>query len=591
MVGNVVVVNDTLRYEVIRILAGQILRFAAMAGTVTGVDINTLTMEQYLAMSRENQALGVVKPEIKGNVNFEIKSQLMRELGEDTFSGNKNKDAYDHVDRVLNIVSLFNIPRVSQEVVLLRVFPFTLTGSAKRWVDRLTSGAVNTWDLLKKAFIQSGTMGHQAGTLAAAAILMGLMQLTTNRAPSPSTRQCKVVNANHELPNIPISSSKLNNLPEVSFLSDSDSQVTQNSEERTTEVLQCKLPPKEQNPGNFTLLCPIGNFNFYVMADLGASVNVMPKVIFEFLKLTNLRKINMLIEVADMMKKAPLEVVENILVGIDKFLFPSDFVIINRTPNETIILGRPFLATIHAKIHVFNREISLGIDVNEFVKKDLLKSWVIDCFEEALDLDKDPMEKRFDDYKWVFKIEIEQLADEYELGIGNKGPILDMIWENCRISKERSKNDVKANKIDLLVQQYEQFMIPKEESIDNAFAKFNTIITSLKALDEGFSSKNCVRKFLRALHPKWRVKVTAIEESKNLTTLSLDELIGNLKVYEEVIKKDSETVKNKREQSRSIALKARKESSDEDSSTSDSEDEEYAMAIRNFKKSQRQDDS
>ncbi|GJS28190.1 hypothetical protein Tco_0488810 [Tanacetum coccineum] len=145
-------------------------------------------------------------------------------------------------------------------------------------------------------------------------------------------------------------------------------------------------------------------------------------------------------------------------------------------------------------------------------------------------------------------------------------------------------NQVKANKIDLLVQQYEQFMIPEEESIDNAFAKFNTIITSLKALDEGFSSKDCVRKFLRALHPKWRAKVTAIEESKNLTTLSLNELIGNLKVYEEVIKKDSETVKIKREQSRSIALKARKESSDDNSSTSDSEDEEYAMAVRNFKK-------
>ncbi|GKB68786.1 zf-CCHC domain-containing protein [Tanacetum coccineum] len=127
-------------------------------------------------------------------------------------------------------------------------------------------------------------------------------------------------------------------------------------------------------------------------------------------------------------------------------------------------------------------------------------------------------------------------------------------------------------------------MIPEEESIDNAFAKFNTIITSLKALDESFSSKNCVRKFLRALHPKWRAKVTAIEESKNLTTLSLDELIGNLKVYEEVIKKDSETVKSKREQSRSIALKARKDSSDDNSSTSDSEDEEYAMAVRDFKK-------
>ncbi|GKD26087.1 zf-CCHC domain-containing protein [Tanacetum coccineum] len=104
-------------------------------------------------------------------------------------------------------------------------------------------------------------------------------------------------------------------------------------------------------------------------------------------------------------------------------------------------------------------------------------------------------------------------------------------------------------------------MIPKEESIDNGFARFNTIITSLKALGKGFSSKNYVRKFLRALHPKWRAKVTAIEEPKELTSLSLDKLIRNLKVYE-----------------------AKNESSDEDSSISDSEDEEYAMAVRDLNK-------
>ncbi|GJT06394.1 hypothetical protein Tco_0840856 [Tanacetum coccineum] len=133
------------------------------------------------------------------------------------------------------------------------------------------------------------------------------------------------------------------------------------------------------------------------------------------------------------------------------------------------------------------------------------------------------------------------------------------------------KSQVKDNKIDLLVQQYEQFTIPEEESIDNAFARFNTIITSLKALDESFSSKNYVRKSLRSLHPKWRAKVTAIEESKDLTSLSLDELIGNLKVYEVIINKDSEMVKGKREQNRSLGLKAKKESSDEDSSASDRE--------------------
>ncbi|GKF84333.1 hypothetical protein Tco_0249231 [Tanacetum coccineum] len=151
------------------------------------------------------------------------------------------------------------------------------------------------------------------------------------------------------------------------------------------------------------------------------------------------------------------------------------------------------------------------------------------------------------------------------------------IWKTLLITHQ-GNSQVKDNKIDLLVQQYEQFVISKDESICSAFARFNTntIITSLKAFDESYSSKNYVRKFLSALHPKWRAKVTEIEESKDLTSLSLDELIGNLKVHEMIIKKDSEIVKAKVER-KSLALKAKKDSSDEECSTSNSEDEEYAM--------------
>nr|GEV75630.1 alpha/beta hydrolases superfamily protein [Tanacetum cinerariifolium] len=74
-----------------------------------------------------------------------------------------------------------------------------------------------------------------------------------------------------------------------------------------------------------------------------------------------------------------------------------------------------------------------------------------------------------------------------------------------------------------------------------------------------------------------------IEESKDLTSLSLDELVENLKVYKMIIKKDSEIVKAKVKR-KSLALKAKKESSDEECLTFDSEDEEYAMAVRDFKK-------
>ncbi|GJU35002.1 zf-CCHC domain-containing protein [Tanacetum coccineum] len=162
--------------------------------------------------------------------------------------------------------------------------------------------------------------------------------------------------------------------------------------------------------------------------------------------------------------------------------------------------------------------------------------------------------------------------------------------QNDDLKKRLAKNNeakmviqVKDNKIDLLVQQYEQFVISEDESINSTFARFNTIITSLKALDKCYSSKNYVSKFLRALHPKWRAKVTEIKESKDLTSLSLDELIENLKVHEMIIKKYSKIVKAKGER-RSLALKTKKESSDEESSTSGSKDKEYAMAVRDFKK-------
>nr|GEV39067.1 UBN2 domain-containing protein [Tanacetum cinerariifolium] len=126
------------------------------------------------------------------------------------------------------------------------------------------------------------------------------------------------------------------------------------------------------------------------------------------------------------------------------------------------------------------------------------------------------------------------------------------IWQSLLITYQ-GNNQVNDIKIDLLVQQYEHFTILEEESIDSEFARFNTIITSLKVLYEGFSSKNYVRKFLRALYPKGE------------TT-------------------DSDVYKGKKERVNSIALKAKKESSDDKTSTSGSKDKEYDMAVRDFKK-------
>ncbi|GKE10005.1 zf-CCHC domain-containing protein, partial [Tanacetum coccineum] len=128
------------------------------------------------------------------------------------------------------------------------------------------------------------------------------------------------------------------------------------------------------------------------------------------------------------------------------------------------------------------------------------------------------------------------------------------------------------------------FSISENEFIDIGFAKFNTIVTSLKVLDESFSSNNYVRKFLRALRPKWRAKFTAIQESNYLSSLSLDELIDNLKVHEMIMEKDFDIVGGKREKRNSLSLKAKKESSDDENSMSESANEEYSMVVRDFKR-------
>ncbi|GJV18228.1 hypothetical protein Tco_1363551 [Tanacetum coccineum] len=127
--------------------------------------------------------------------------------------------------------------------------------------------------------------------------------------------------------------------------------------------------------------------------------------------------------------------------------------------------------------------------------------------------------------------------------------------QNDDLKKRLAKN----NEAKMVI--YNALTRKEYERIFIAFARFNTIITSLKALDEDHGN----------------------QESKDLTSLSLDELVENLKVHEMIIKKDSEIVKSKGER-RSFALKAKKESSDEECSTSRSEDEEYAMAVRDFKK-------
>nr|GEU45965.1 UBN2 domain-containing protein [Tanacetum cinerariifolium] len=89
------------------------------------------------------------------------------------------------------------------------------------------------------------------------------------------------------------------------------------------------------------------------------------------------------------------------------------------------------------------------------------------------------------------------------------------VWHTLIITYQ-GNSQVKNCKIDLLTQEYKKFLISIEDTIDSGFTRINVIVTSLKSLYPDYSSKNHVRNFLRALPLKWRAKLMAIEEAKDL---------------------------------------------------------------------------
>ncbi|GJS80909.1 serine--tRNA ligase-like protein [Tanacetum coccineum] len=138
--------------------------------------------------------------------------------------------------------------------------------------------------------------------------------------------------------------------------------------EKLKAILQNQLPSKEEDPWSFILPCSIGKLTFNALADLGATISIMPLLMFKRLGIGELKPINMTIEMADRTKSTPRGVVENLLVKIDKIIFPIDFVILDMVEDlrMPIILGRPLLATAHAMVDIFRKSISLEV-VNQKV--------------------------------------------------------------------------------------------------------------------------------------------------------------------------------------------------------------------------------
>nr|GFB81126.1 reverse transcriptase domain-containing protein [Tanacetum cinerariifolium] len=136
------------------------------------------------------------------------------------------------------------------------------------------------------------------------------------------------------------------------------------NENRSAVVLK-KLPEKLGDPGRFLIPCDFLEFdNCLALADLGASINLMPLSIWKKLKLPTLNDTKMVLELFDRTISKPTGVAENVFVKVGKFYFPANFVVLDfiADPRVPLILRRPFLSNAHALIDVYEGEIILRHD-------------------------------------------------------------------------------------------------------------------------------------------------------------------------------------------------------------------------------------
>jgi hypothetical protein len=147
---------------------------------------------------------------------------------------------------------------------------------------------------------------------------------------------------------------------------------------QVSAMIQHKMPPKLGDPGSFTIGCQIGEqFLKGALMDLGASVNVMPLSLYRRLNLGALQPTSMTLRLADSSTRDPVGIIEDVLVRVDKFILPADFVVLDIGDDLAydhgmpLIFGRPFMATAGVKINVLEGTISLKV-LGEKVKIQVL---------------------------------------------------------------------------------------------------------------------------------------------------------------------------------------------------------------------------
>ncbi|GJZ69929.1 RNA-directed DNA polymerase, eukaryota, partial [Tanacetum coccineum] len=331
------------------------------------------TMEQYMSKTHGNYRSRVARPKINDKTYFKLKEQFLKELRENTFSGSKHEDTNEHIEKVLKIVDLFHI----REILDSKGVISTKTAADVKVAIQEMAEYSRKW--------HNGTSSKTRRQYRAAG--PGFYQRNNRNSSYPDRRQT----LEESLTKFIAESEKRhgensNTIKEIRASTDStirnqgaliktlEIQIGQMSKVLQERGIRSLSGSTEPNPRDHVKSISTAKADSSVirpLVDLGASVSVMPSSTYSNLGLGDLAHTRLTIKLVDRTIKHPRGIAENVLVRIDKFIFPIDFVILDIPEDDDVplILGRPFLSTAHAKIDVFKRKFTLRVGEEKLVFK------------------------------------------------------------------------------------------------------------------------------------------------------------------------------------------------------------------------------
>ncbi|GKB02733.1 reverse transcriptase domain-containing protein [Tanacetum coccineum] len=302
------------------------------------------------------------------------------------FQGLPGDDANRHIDKFLEITQHMKQNGVSDDALRLSLFPYSLTHHAIEWYDRLPRNCIHSFDDMMRTSL--GSTAHVQPPVVQVPIREPEVALKPK--PKPSIPYPSRLNDQKLREKDDILASKFveifwelhfelnfaDALLHMSKFASMFKSLLNNKEklfnlaktpmtENCLAVILKKLPKKLGDPGKFLIPCDLPEIvECLALADLGASINLMPLSIWKKLSLHELTPTRMILDLADRSTTSLFGIAEDVFVKVGKFHFLADFIVVDYVidPRVPLILGRPFLRKTHALIDVYGEELTLRVD-------------------------------------------------------------------------------------------------------------------------------------------------------------------------------------------------------------------------------------